>query len=80
MHRAEPDFDKAEAAAIDVSDKIRAAFKAKFIADNQWHSIELRSCEPASESVAPFQTVRQLKKWNLDSLSLASDPQQPLVE
>ncbi|MBL0607097.1 hypothetical protein JD515_13145 [Aeromonas caviae] len=80
LHRADPDFDMAEAAAIDVRDKIKAAFEARFKVGHQWHSIELCSCEEASESVASFQRVRQLKKWNLDSLSLGADPQQPLVE
>ncbi|HEC2599982.1 TPA: hypothetical protein R2K70_004531 [Raoultella ornithinolytica] len=80
LHRSGPDFEQAEEAAKDVAKKIKEAFEDKFLADHQWRNIELRFCEPVSESVAPYQTVRQYKKWNLDSLSLAVNPQQIVVE
>lgn len=80
LHRADPDFDKAEAAAKDAAKKIKEAFEAKFLSNHQWCGIELRFCEPISESVATYQMVRQYKKWNLDSLSLAAAPQQLVVE
>lgn len=68
LHRADPDFDNAEAAAKDAAKKIKEAFEAKFLANHQWCGIELRFCDPISESAAAYQMVRQYKKWNLDSL------------
>ncbi|KJM11403.1 hypothetical protein SS15_15015 [Enterobacter roggenkampii] len=80
LHRADPDFEQAESAAIESAKLITKAFKDKFYKNSQWQGIELRFCEPTSESVATYQTVRQYKKWNLDSLSLAADPQQLILD
>lgn len=80
LHRADPDYEQAESAAKASAEKITKAFKDKFYKNSQWQGIELRFCEPTSESVATYQTVRQYKKWNLDSLSLAADPQQLILD
>jgi hypothetical protein len=41
----------------------------------KWQHIELRSCELVSESVLTYQMFKQLKKWRLEHISLAADPQ-----
>lgn len=79
LHRAEPDFDVAMKAADAAAKAIEKAFKDKlFDPTSTWHHIELRSCEPLSESVLTYQVFKQLKRWRLDHISLAADPQQPV--
>lgn len=79
LHRAEPDFDAAARAAEAAAKAIENAFKDKLFApSNTWQHIELRSCEPLSESVLTYQVFKQLKRWRLDHISLAADPQQPV--
>ncbi|MGN6084302.1 hypothetical protein [Trinickia sp.] len=80
LHTAEPDFLAAEKAATAVADAIREAFKAKlFEPSKQWRQIELRSCEPMSESVLTYLEFKQLKRWRLEHMSLAADPQHPVL-
>jgi hypothetical protein len=77
LHRAEPNFDAAAKAADTAAKAIEKAFKDKLFAPSRaWQHIELRSCEPLSESVLTYQVFRQLKRWRLDHISLAADPQQ----
>jgi len=79
LHRAEPDFDAAMKAADAAAKAIEKAFKDKLFAPTKtWQHIELRSCEPLSESVLTYQVFKQLKRWRLDHISLAADPQQPV--
>lgn len=79
MHRAEPDFDTAEKAADTAAKAIEKAFKEKLFAPTKtWQHIELRSCEPLSDSVLTYEVFKQLKRWRLDHISLAADPQQPV--
>lgn len=79
LHRAEPDFDAAVKAADTAAKAIEKAFKDKLFAPTKtWQNIELRSCEPLSESVLTYQVFKQLKRWRLDHISLAADPQQPV--
>jgi len=79
LHRAEPDFDVAVKAADAAVKAIEKAFKDKLFAPTKtWQHIELRSCEPLAESVLTYQVFKQLKRWRLDHISLASDPQQPV--
>lgn len=82
LHVAEPDFDAAESAAKAAADEIKKAFTNKlFEPFNAWKQIELRDCEPVSESVLTYQQFRQLKRWRLEHLSLSAEPQQSaLVE
>lgn len=80
LHTAEPDFVTAEAAAVKAAAAIEVAFKDKlFNPTSVWQQIELRSCESISESVLSYQEFKQLKKWRLEHISLASDPQQSLL-
>jgi hypothetical protein len=79
LHQAEPDFDAAVKAADAAAKAIERAFNEKLFAPTKtWQHIELRSCEPLSESVLTYQVFKQLKRWRLDHISLAADPQQPV--
>lgn len=80
LHTADPDFIAAETAAIDAATTIKNAFKSKlFEPAKKWKHIELRSCEAVSESVLTYQAFKQLKRWRLEHVSLAADPQQPVL-
>ncbi|VVE77014.1 hypothetical protein PCA31118_05360 [Pandoraea captiosa] len=80
LHQADPDFVAAESAAKAAADAIEKAFREKLFAPSkQWQQIELRSCEPMSESVLTYQVFRQLKRWRLEHMSLAAEPQQPVL-
>lgn len=80
LHAADPEFETAEAAASDVVAVIEKAFREKlFDPTRRWQKIELRSCETVSESVLSYQAFKQLKRWRLDYISLAADPQQALL-
>jgi len=80
LHSADPDFDAAEKAADTAAKAIEKAFKDKlFDPTKTWQHIELRSCDPVSESVLTYQQFKQLKRWRLEHISLASEPQQPLL-
>lgn len=80
LHSADPDFDAAERAAETVAKAIEKAFKDKlFDSTKTWQHIELRSCDPVSESVLTYQQFKQLKRWRLEHISLAAEPQQPVL-
>ena len=64
LHSAEPDFAAAETAAQQAAGAISRAFKDKlFTPTSRWQQIELRSCEPVSESVLTYHVFKQLKRW-----------------
>lgn len=70
----------AETAANNAAEEIEKAFKSKlFTPTNRWQHIELRFCEPVSESVLSYQQFRQLKRWRLDHMSLAQTPQHSVL-
>jgi hypothetical protein len=80
LHQADPDFFAAEKAATTAADAIETAFREKLFAPSKkWQHIELRSCEPMSESALTYQMFKQLKRWRLEHISLAADPQQPVL-
>ena len=80
LHSADPDFDAAEKAAYAAAKAIEKAFKDKlFDPTKSWQHIELRSCDPVSESVLTYQQFKQLKRWRLEHISLAAEPQQPVL-
>lgn len=80
LHAADPDFEAAEKAADTAAQAIEKAFKEKlFNPTKMWQNIELRSCEPVSESVLTYQQFKQLKRWRLEHISLAAEPQQPML-
>jgi hypothetical protein len=80
LHSADPDFDAAEKAADTAARAIENAFNDKLFAPTKtWQHIELRSCDPVSESVLTYQQFKQLKRWRLEHISLAAEPQQPVL-
>lgn len=80
LHPVEPDFGAAEAAASSAAEAIRKAFNERlFKPTRTWRHIELRACEVVAESVLTYQQFKQLKRWRLEHLSLAGDPQQPVL-
>lgn len=80
LHAADYDFVAAENAAATAAKAIEKAFKDKlFDPTNTWRQIELRSCEPVSESILTYQQFKQLKRWRLEHISLAAEPQQPVL-
>jgi hypothetical protein len=80
LHSADSDFDAAEKAAATAAKAIEKAFKDKlFDSTKTWQHIELRSCEPVSEAVLTYQQFKQLKRWRLEHISLAAEPQQPVL-
>jgi len=80
LHSADPDFNAAEKAAKTAATAIEQAFKDKLFSPTKtWLHIELRSCDAVSESVLTYQQFKQLKRWRLEHISLAADPQQPVL-
>ncbi|QAZ41493.1 hypothetical protein C1M51_12910 [Methylibium sp. Pch-M] len=80
LHSAVPNFETAEKAADTAAKAIEKAFKDKlFDPTKTWRYIELRSCDPVSESVLTYQHFKQLKRWRLEHISLAAEPQQPVL-
>ena len=79
LHAADP-FAQAEQAAMEAAQAIERAFKEKlFDPTKSWKHIELRSCEPVSEAVLSYYEFKLLKRWRLDHISLAAEPQQPAL-
>jgi hypothetical protein len=80
LHAADPDFEAAEKATDTAAKEIEKVFRGKLFDPTQkWRHIELRSCDPVSESVLTYQQFKQLKRWRLEHISLAAEPQQPLL-
>lgn len=80
LHPSDSDFDAAEAAAQQAAVAIEKAFADRlFNPTNTWKYIELRSCEVVSESVLTYQQFKQLRRWRLEYISLADNPQQPIL-
>lgn len=81
LHPDEPDYQTAFNAAQQAAEKIQTAFTNRlFNPTKTWQHIELRSCEVLSESALTYQQFKQLKQWPFDYISLAADPQQPLLQ
>lgn len=80
LHSASPDFEAAEKAAETAAKAIEKAFREKlFDPTKTWQHIELRFCDVVSESVLTYQQFKQLKRWRLENISLAAEPQQPVL-
>lgn len=80
LHSADSDFDAAEKAADTTAKAIENAFQEKLLNPTKtWRHIELRSCYSLSESVLTYQRFKQLKRWRLEHISLAAEPQQPVL-
>ena len=81
LYMTAPDTLAAERDAKKMVAELKTIFTNEFFVPlNKWQQIELRFCEPVSEAALTYEMFRQLKKWNLDHLSLAEEPQQPIAE
>jgi hypothetical protein len=81
MYETEPDFDSAEAEAEAAKIKIEKIFKSKCYDSktDSWQGIELRYVDAVSEEALTYRQSKILRKWRLDHISLAADPQQPIL-
>lgn len=80
LYASEYDEEASREAANRAVDKIQAAFKKKlFNPTESWKQIELQSCEANSDIEMTYYVFRRLKRWRLDYLSFASDPQQEMA-
>lgn len=80
LYPAEPNPDKSKKAAELLQLKINDIFKVAFYAPlGKWQHIELRYCEVMSEAALTYQHFKQLKRWQLDHMSLVTNPQQATV-
>ncbi len=71
---------EAEKAALQVSRAMIEAFENTLYKPlTHWQHIELRYCEPMSESALTYAMFKRLKPWRLEHLSLATSPQQPIA-
>lgn len=68
-------YDEAKAAAQEIEEVI----KDRFLADKKWQFIELVEIEPISDEAMTVRHARSLKRWHTDHISLAEDPQGPML-
>jgi len=59
---------------------IEDAFVKAFFDGADWTQIQLLSCDAVSDSVMTVAESRLLKRWRLDHMSLADEPQQPMLD
>ena len=78
------DSTRDEPAAFAATEKAAAAiedaFESAFFDGVKWTQIQLLSCEAVSDSVMTIAESRLLKRWRLDHMSLADEPQQPTLD
>jgi hypothetical protein len=77
LYSTEHDPDVAFKAAEDAAAQISAAFREACFdsAKKNWRLIELTGCEPISDQVMTYWDAMQLTKWNVDYLSLRTEPE-----
>lgn len=78
LYDSAKDEPKAYTAAQGAADAIESDFEKAFLADGQWHDIQLLSCEAVSDSAMTVAESRMLKRWRLDHMSLEEEPLQPM--
>jgi hypothetical protein len=75
LYSTEHDPVASQEAAEKAAAAIAAAFRERcFDAASGWKWIELVGCEPISDEAMPYAMSVQLKRWNMDYLSLRADP------
>lgn len=81
LYETENDFDAAIAAANKAKLEIDKVFKERLFdaATGCWKDIELNNVEVISEQALTYYQARIFKKRNLDYISLATHPQQPIL-
>jgi hypothetical protein len=75
LYSTEDDPAAAQEAAEKAATAIEAAFRERcFDAATGWKWIELLGCVPISDEAMTYAMSTQLKRWNMDYLSLRADP------
>jgi hypothetical protein len=82
LYSTEEDSVLARDAAENAAAAIAAAFRERcFDAASGWKWVELVGCEPISDEAMTYAMSTQLKRWNMDYLSLRADhPAEPMQE
>jgi hypothetical protein len=82
LYDTSTDPSASEARATKAKAEIETAFKETCFSSvtRSWHSIELIECLAVSDEVMTLRLVETLKRWNVDDISLAADPQQTMVD
>ena len=80
LYDSAKDEPKAYKAAQAAADAIESEFEKAFLADGQWHDIQLRSCETVSDTAMTVAESRMLKRWRLEHMSLDEEPIQPMFQ
>jgi hypothetical protein len=82
LYSTEEDPNRALASAERAAEEIRVLFRSRcFVESPGWRWIELIACEPISDQAMTYAMSLQLKRWNVDYLSLrAEPPAEPLRE
>ena len=82
LYSTEDDPDRALASAKKAAGEISAVFRERcFDEATGWSWIQLASCEPIADEAMTYATSMQLKRWNMDYLSLRADPpEEPMRE
>jgi hypothetical protein len=80
-YATDPDPRKAQAAAVEVRDKIETAFRQKlFEPTQQWRYIELCECVAISDESLTYRQSTLFKQWHLEYISLREDPPGPILK
>jgi hypothetical protein len=81
LYSTETDPQAAELAAQDAADSISKAFRDKLFDSDEgvWNVIELTYCEAVADQAMPYAMAQSLAKWNMDHLSLRTEPAQPIL-
>jgi hypothetical protein len=81
LHVTEPDAIAAENAATTIKVKLEERFRKDFYDDKKgWIDIELVDCAVISDEAMTVSQSQKLRQWRMDHMSLAEEPNQPLVE
>lgn len=82
LYSTDADYKLAESTAIKAKEAIEKAFSEKLYDHHsgKWKWIELRYIDVISEEALTYKESTLLKKWRLDHISLAADPQQPILK
>ena len=80
LYDSAQDEPKAYEAAQRAADAIESEFEKAFLANGQWHDIQLLSCDAVSDAAMTVAESRLLKRWRLDHMSLEEEPLQPMFQ
>lgn len=80
LHAADTESTDSKQAAEKATRSIEESFQEKLLKPTgMWRFIELRFCEAISETELTYHQFKQMKRWRLDHISLAAEPQQSQI-